>query len=70
MCSDIRNFYGWVVCQKLPFNSFDCIKTTSKFDGDFMKNHGHESDVGHFLDDIVILNNDMTYHFYQKKWRS
>ena len=51
MYSDRSNFYGWELCLKLPANCFDCIKTASKFDGDFMKNHYNDSNIGHFLDD-------------------
>ena len=32
--------------QKLPVNKSECIKDTSHFNGDFIKNYSEESDEG------------------------
>ena len=42
--------YGYPISQNLPVNNFQWIKDTSHFNEDFIKNHGEESDVGHFLE--------------------
>ena len=36
--------------QKLPVSSFDWVKDTSQFIGDFIKKHSEESDEGYFLE--------------------
>ena len=36
--------------QKLPVNNFECIKNTSQFKEDFIKNYNEESDEGYFLE--------------------
>ena len=36
--------------QKLPVNSFEWIKYTSQFNGDFIKSYNKESNEGYFLE--------------------
>ena len=36
--------------QKLLVNNFECIKDTSQFKEDFIKNYNEESDEGYFLE--------------------
>ena len=47
---DVNNLYDWVMSQKVPVNSFEWIKDTSQFNGDFIKNYNEESDEGCFLE--------------------
>ena len=41
---DVNNLYDWAMSQKLPVNNFECIKDTSHFNEDFIKNYNEESD--------------------------
>ena len=36
--------------QKFPVNNSECIKDTSQFNKDFIKNYNEESDEGYFLE--------------------
>ena len=47
---DINKLYGWAMSQKLSVNSFEWIKDTFQFNGDFIKNYNEESDEGYFLE--------------------
>ena len=54
--------------QKFPLNNFECIKHTSQFNEDFIKNYNEESDEGYFLEVDVqyfeklhYLHNDMPF---------
>ena len=35
--------------QKLPVNNFECIKDTSQFNKDLIRNYKEQGDAGHFL---------------------
>ena len=35
---DVKNLYGWEMSQRFPINNFECIKCTSQFNKDFIKN--------------------------------
>ena len=41
---DVNNLYGWLMSQKVLLNSFECIKDTSQYNKDFIKNYNEESD--------------------------
>ena len=42
--------------QKLPLNGIKCVKNTSEFDKDFLKNYNEDSDEGYFLEvDVQYL---------------
>ena len=42
--------------QNLPENNFECIKDTSQFNEDFIKNYKEESDEGYFFEvDVQYL---------------
>ena len=47
---DVKNFYGWVISQKLPANGFKWENDLSRFNGDFMKNYDENNDEGYFLE--------------------
>ena len=47
---DVNNLYGWAISRKLPVNRFECIKDTSQFNEDFIKDYNEESDEGYFLE--------------------
>ena len=46
---DVNNLYGWLMSQKVLLNSFECIKDTSQYNKDFIKNYNEESDEWFFL---------------------
>ena len=50
---DVNNLYGWEMSQTLPGNKFECIKDTSKFIEDFIKNYSEESNIGYILEVYV-----------------
>ena len=50
---DVNNLYGWEMSQTLPGNKFECIKDTSKFTEDFIKNYSEESNIGYILEFYV-----------------
>ena len=57
---------------KLPVSNFECIKDTSQFNEDFIKNYNEECDEVYFLEvDVQYLENyvnfKMIYHFYLKE---
>ena len=53
---DVNNLYDWAMAQKLPVNSFRCIKDTSQFNENFIKKYNKESDEGYFLEvDVQYL---------------
>ena len=47
---DPNNLYGWAVSQKLPLDGFEWVKNLSKFNEDFIKECGENSDIGYFLE--------------------
>ena len=47
---DVNNLYGWAMSQKFLVNNFECIKDTSQFNVDFIKNYIEESDEGCFVE--------------------
>ena len=47
---DVKNFYGWVISQKLPANGFKWENDLSRFNGDFIKNYDENNDEGYFLE--------------------
>ena len=47
---DVNNLYGSSMSQKLPVNNFECIKDTSQFNKDLIKNYTEESYKGYFLE--------------------
>ena len=67
---DTNNLYRWVLSQKLPADSLEWKKSTSKFNVNFIKNY--DSDIGYILEvDIKypkrLHNITMIYRFYQKE---
>ena len=67
---DANNLYRWVLSQKLPADSLEWKKSTSKFNVNFIKNY--DSDIGYILEvDIKypkrLHNITMIYRFYQKE---
>ena len=53
MYLDANNLYGWAMSQKLPVNSFKCVKNLSKFNEEFIKGYNENCDRGHFLEEDV-----------------
>ena len=47
---DVKNFYGWVISQKLPVNGFKWENDLSRFNEDFIKNYDENNDEGCFLE--------------------
>ena len=47
---DVNNLYDQAMQQKFPVNKFECIKDTSQFNEDFIKNYNEESDEIYFLE--------------------
>ena len=47
---NVSNSCGWKMLQKLPINNFECIKHTSQFKENFIKDYDEESDEGYFLE--------------------
>ena len=47
---DVNNLYGWVMSQKLPVNNFECIKDTSQFNENFIKDYNEKIDEEYFLE--------------------
>ena len=54
--------------QKFPVNNFQCIKDTSQFNEDFIKNYSEESDERYFLkvevqyiENLLELHNDVLF---------
>ena len=47
---DANNLYRWVLSQKLPADSFEWKKSTSKFNVNFIKNYDEDSDIGYILE--------------------
>ena len=67
---DANNLYRWVLSQKLPADSLEWKKSTSKFNVNLIKNY--DSDIGYILEvDIKypkrLHNITMIYRFYQKE---
>ena len=53
---DVNNLSGWVMSQNLPVNNFECIKDTSQFNKEFIKNYNERNDEGYFLEvDVLYL---------------
>ena len=53
---NLNNIYGWAMSQMLPVNNFECIKDTSQFNEDFIKNYNEKSDEENFLEvDVQYL---------------
>ena len=48
MYLDANNLYGWGMQQKVPVNGFKWIKKLSKFNKDFIKNYGENSNKEFF----------------------
>ena len=48
MYLDANNFYGWGMSEKFPVNGFKWIKKLSKFNKDFIKNYGENSNKEFF----------------------
>ena len=66
--SDVNNLYGWPISQKLLVNGFECIKNTSQFNEDFIKNYNEESDEEYFhevdvqyFEKLHELHNDLLF---------
>ena len=49
---DANNLYGWAMSQNLPVNDFKWVKqeNLSQFNGDFIKNHDENSNIGYFFE--------------------
>ena len=47
---DANNLYGWAMSQKLPVNSFKWKNNTSKFNQEFIKNYGEDSNKGYIIE--------------------
>ena len=63
MYLDANNLCGWAMSQKLPVNSFEWVKTLSKFVERFIKNYDENSDVGYCLEvDVNYLKNLFSLH--------
>ena len=61
-CWDVNSFYGWAMSQKLLVNNFVCMKQTSQFNEDFLKNYNKKRDKGYFFDNMFnILQNYMNF---------
>ena len=54
MYLDANNLYGWAMSQKQPVNGFEWVKKLSKFDERFIKNYKENSDMGYFLEVVVV----------------
>ena len=39
---DVNKSYGWAMSEKLPGDNFECIKDTSQFKEDFIKNYNEK----------------------------
>ena len=63
MYLDAKNLYGWLMCQKLPVNGFQWIKSLSKFDESFIKSYDENSNKGYFLEaDVEFLKKLFNLH--------
>ena len=63
MSLDANNLYRWAMSQKLPVDGFKWIKKFSKFNEDFIKNYGENSDKGYFLEvDVEYSKNLYNLH--------
>ena len=61
-CWDVNSFYGWAMSHKLLVNNFVCMKQTSQFNEDFLKNYNKKRDKGYFFEDMFnILQNYMNF---------
>ena len=49
--------------QKLPVNGFKWANDLSRINEDFIKNYSQNSDIGYFLEVVLIK----IYHFYRKE---
>ena len=65
---DVNNLHAWAMSQKFPVNNFECIKDTSKFNQDFIKDYNEESDeeysveVGvQYLEKLHEFHNDLPF---------
>ena len=65
---NVNNLYGWAMLQKLSVNNFKCIKDTSQFNENFMKDYNEESNEGYFLEvdvqyveKLCGLHNDLAF---------
>ena len=72
---EFRYFYGWAMSQKLSVNKFEWIEDASKFNGDFIRYIMRKvmKDIFSELMFNVLksyISFIMTYHFYQKEWKS
>ena len=65
---DANNLYGWAMSQKLPIDGFQRKKNILKFNGDFIKNYGVDSDKGYIFEvdgeypkNLYDLNSDFPF---------
>ena len=67
---DANNLYGWAMSQNLPVNGFKWAKNLSKFNEIFIRNYDENSDIGYFLEILIIQKNYLIfikiYHIYLK----
>ena len=49
--------------QELPVNGFKWANDLSRINEDFIKNYSQNSDIGYFLEVVLIK----IYHFYRKE---
>ena len=54
MYLESNNLYGRAMTQQLPVNGFEWVKKLSKFDERFIKNYKENSDMGYFLEVVVL----------------
>ena len=47
---DANNLYGWALSQKLPVDSFKCVKNVSMLDEKFIKDYCKDSDIRYILE--------------------
>ena len=70
MYLDANNLYGWAMSQNLPVNGFKWAKNLSKFNEIFIRNYDENSDIGYFLEILIIQKNYLIfikiYHIYLK----
>ena len=50
MYLDANNLYGWAISKQWPVNGFKWENDLSRFNENFIKNYGENSDVGYFLE--------------------
>ena len=50
MYLDANNLYGWGMSQKLPVDSFKCVKNVSMVDEKFIKDYCKDSNIGYILE--------------------